>query len=96
MLSAFRASRLGFRFGLAPGAWGFHWACLFFGLDEWACAPIFQTLSIIIDKNKENILVFGKLKNYVYYLTSKSMIIQTLDYNIGREKKIAMIIIFHI
>ena len=24
----------------------FHWACLFFGPDEWTCAPIFQTLSV--------------------------------------------------
>ena len=24
----------------------FQWACLFFGLGEWVCAPIFQTLSV--------------------------------------------------
>ena len=46
MLSAFRASGLGFRFGLAPRAWVFYWACLLFGLGEWACAPISQTLSV--------------------------------------------------
>ena len=46
MLSAFGVSGLGFCFGLAPGAWVFHWACLFFGFGEWACAPISQTLSI--------------------------------------------------
>ena len=47
MLSAFKVSRLGFCFGLASGAWVFHWACLSFGPGEWACAPIFQTLSNI-------------------------------------------------
>ena len=26
----------------------FQWACLFFGFGEWACEPIFQTLSDII------------------------------------------------
>ena len=40
MLLAFRASGLGFRFGLAPRAWVFYWACLFFGPSEWACAPL--------------------------------------------------------
>ena len=46
MLLPFRASGLGFRFGLTPGAWVFHWACLLFGPGMWACAPIFQTLSV--------------------------------------------------
>ena len=46
MLSAFGESGLGFRFGLAPGAWVFHWACLLFGLSEWVYAPIFQTPSV--------------------------------------------------
>ena len=43
MLSAFGSSELGFRFGLVPGAWVFHWAYFFFGPGEWACAPFFQT-----------------------------------------------------
>ena len=46
MLSAFGASGLGFHFGLTPRASMFQWACLFFGLGEWAYAPIFQTPSV--------------------------------------------------
>ena len=45
MLLALRENDLGFRFGLVPGARASNWAYLFFGLGEWACAPIFQTLS---------------------------------------------------
>ena len=45
MVSALGASGLGFRFGLALGAWVFHRARLFFGPGEWACAPISQILS---------------------------------------------------
>ena len=39
-------SELGFRFGLTPGAWVFHWACLLFEPGKLACEPIFQTLSV--------------------------------------------------
>ena len=46
MLLALGANKLGSRFGLVIGARVFRWAYLFFGLGEWACAPIFQTLSI--------------------------------------------------
>ena len=44
-LPALGADELGFHSRLAPRAWVFRWACLFFGLGEWACEPIFQTLS---------------------------------------------------
>ena len=50
MLSTFGASESGFRFGLALGAWVFYWACLFFGPGKWVCAPIFQTLSVVVMK----------------------------------------------
>ena len=46
MLSAFGSSGLGFRFGLVSGAWVFHWAYFFFGPEEWACTPFFQTPSV--------------------------------------------------
>ena len=46
MLSAFGANGLSFRFGLTSGAWVSHWACLLFRPSKWACAPIFQTLSV--------------------------------------------------
>ena len=46
MLSAFEASGLGFCFGLTPRAWVFHRDCLIFEPGKWACAPIFQTLSV--------------------------------------------------
>ena len=35
-------NELGSRFGPVPGARAFHWAYLFLGLGEWACAPIFK------------------------------------------------------
>ena len=54
------ASRgLGLRFRLAPGAWVFYWARLFFRLGEWACESIFQTLSLF----KDNICK----DNYFFY-----------------------------
>ena len=46
MLSAFELSGLGSRCGQTLGTWVFHWAYLFFGPCEWACTPIFQTLSV--------------------------------------------------
>ena len=42
MLLAPGANELGSRFRLVPGARAFHWAYLFLGLGEWACAPIFK------------------------------------------------------
>ena len=42
LLSSFRISGLGSRFGLAPGTWVFHWTGLFLGPDEWACEPYFS------------------------------------------------------
>ena len=42
MLLALRAIKLGSRLGPMPGARAFHWAYLFLGLGEWACAPIFK------------------------------------------------------
>ena len=51
MLLALGANKLGSRFGLMPGSQAFRWAYLFaglfVGLGKWACAPIFQTLSLI-------------------------------------------------
>ena len=42
MLLALGADKLGSNFRPVLGAWAFHWAYLFFGLGEWACAPIFK------------------------------------------------------
>ena len=42
MLFALGAIKLGSRLGSVLGARAFHWAYLFLGLDEWACAPIFK------------------------------------------------------
>ena len=50
MLLARGANKLGFRFGPVPRARASHWAYLFLGLGEWACAHIFQILSIINHK----------------------------------------------
>ena len=39
MLLTLGADELDSRFRPAPGAQAFHWAYLFLGLGEWACAP---------------------------------------------------------
>ena len=42
MLLALGANELGSLFEPMPGPRAFHWAYLFLGLGEWACAPIFK------------------------------------------------------
>ena len=48
MLLALGVNKLGSYFGSVPGAQAFRWAYLLFGLGEWACVPIFQTLSVLL------------------------------------------------
>ena len=42
LLSSFRISGLGSRFGSALGTWVFHLVDLFLGPGEWACEPYFS------------------------------------------------------
>ena len=72
MLSAFGASGLGFHFGLAPGASVFHWACLFFGLGEWACAPIFLRRGIPNSDRHDLQRMFSSLSRGVFCLCSRT------------------------
>ena len=64
--SAFGLCGLGLHSRLVSKAWMFQWAYFFFGFGEWACEPIFQTLSVIIINFKIIIICSFDLNKHVF------------------------------
>ena len=81
MLSVFGAGKLGFRFGLTPGAWVSHWACLLFGPGKWAYVPIFQSLSFYIAHQLCMMNIYFVFGVY-YYFTINILLKVTFWYTI--------------